>query len=83
MKAEDLFWELAAELQAEDPRVVEGTSKGQAKGPPNPRETPFGSAGAIEEWSRRRSAGWPRAASLRESRRRGRSAQLRYSSPSA
>lgn len=25
MKAEDLFWELAAELQAEDPRVVEGT----------------------------------------------------------
>ena len=25
MKAEDLFWELAAELQVEDPRVVEGT----------------------------------------------------------
>jgi hypothetical protein len=25
MKAEDLFWELAAELQAEDRRVVEGT----------------------------------------------------------
>jgi len=25
MNAEDLFWELAAELQAEDPRVVEGT----------------------------------------------------------
>jgi hypothetical protein len=25
MKAEDLFWELAAELAAEDPRVVEGT----------------------------------------------------------
>lgn len=25
MKAEELFWALAAELQAEDPRVVEGT----------------------------------------------------------
>ncbi|MDH5676759.1 MAG: hypothetical protein OEZ06_31870 [Myxococcales bacterium] len=25
MNAEDLFWELAAELQAADPRVVEGT----------------------------------------------------------
>lgn len=25
MKAEDLFWKLAAELQAEDDRVVEGT----------------------------------------------------------
>lgn len=25
MNAEDLFWELAAELQAEDPRIVEGT----------------------------------------------------------
>jgi 3-methyladenine DNA glycosylase AlkC len=25
LKLEDLFWELAAELQAEDPRVVEGT----------------------------------------------------------
>jgi hypothetical protein len=25
MKAQDLFWEIAAELQAEDPRVVEGT----------------------------------------------------------
>jgi hypothetical protein len=25
LAAEDLFWELAAELQAEDPRVVEGT----------------------------------------------------------
>lgn len=23
--AEDLFWEIAAELQAEDPRIVEGT----------------------------------------------------------
>jgi hypothetical protein len=25
MKAQELFWRLAAELQAEDPRVVEGT----------------------------------------------------------
>lgn len=25
MKAEDLFWELAAELQSEDERIVEGT----------------------------------------------------------
>ncbi len=25
MKAEDLFWQLAEELQVEDPRVVEGT----------------------------------------------------------
>ncbi|MDD9946213.1 MAG: hypothetical protein OXU20_34535 [Myxococcales bacterium] len=25
MNAEDLFWELAADLQSEDPRVVEGT----------------------------------------------------------
>lgn len=25
MQAEDLFWQLAEELQAEDPRVVEGT----------------------------------------------------------
>ena len=27
-KAQDLFWELAAELQREDPRVVEGTIMG-------------------------------------------------------
>jgi hypothetical protein len=25
MKAEDLFWELVAELKGEDPRIVEGT----------------------------------------------------------
>ncbi len=25
MKPEDLFWKLAAELQADDPRIVEGT----------------------------------------------------------
>jgi hypothetical protein len=25
MNAEDVFWKLAAELQAEDPRIVEGT----------------------------------------------------------